>query len=224
MCSCFSGQHLLPNKLSDTTEIPPYRETLVARPLSHCVFCGVADYRGYTPTLLPQYWPIAGLTKGGITAKNMLLKPIAIGGIAEIVLPIALWWDTKLMSKTLSNFEPQAWLANTARFAEGAVSKAKVAIPPLAKESKSSRLKKSKKESPGESLGESRRVLADPPQKSQKRVSWRLCESKLPCFLTLKTIFNSFLGSARTLGDSPIDSPRDSPGDSFFDFLRRGGC
>ena len=29
---------------------PPYRETGVAIPLSHCVFCGIADYRCYTPT------------------------------------------------------------------------------------------------------------------------------------------------------------------------------
>ena len=29
---------------------PPYRETPVAQPLSHCVFCGIVDYRCYTPT------------------------------------------------------------------------------------------------------------------------------------------------------------------------------
>ena len=29
---------------------PPYRETGVAIPLSHCVSCGIADYRCYTPT------------------------------------------------------------------------------------------------------------------------------------------------------------------------------
>ena len=28
----------------------PYRETGVAIPLSHCVFCGIADYRCYSPT------------------------------------------------------------------------------------------------------------------------------------------------------------------------------
>ena len=37
------------NRLSDPTEIPPYRETGVAIPLSHCVSCGIADYRWYTP-------------------------------------------------------------------------------------------------------------------------------------------------------------------------------
>ena len=40
----------LPPTLSDPTEIPPYRETGVAIPLSHCVSCGIADYRCYTPT------------------------------------------------------------------------------------------------------------------------------------------------------------------------------
>ena len=29
---------------------PPYCETGVAMPLPHCVFCGIADYRCYTPT------------------------------------------------------------------------------------------------------------------------------------------------------------------------------
>ena len=29
---------------------PPYCETSVAIPLSHCVSCGIADYRCYTPT------------------------------------------------------------------------------------------------------------------------------------------------------------------------------
>ena len=39
------------NMLSDPTEIPPpYRETGLAILLSHCVFCGIADYRCYTPT------------------------------------------------------------------------------------------------------------------------------------------------------------------------------
>ena len=33
---------------SDPTT-PPCRETGVAIPLSYCVFCGIADYRCYTP-------------------------------------------------------------------------------------------------------------------------------------------------------------------------------
>ena len=36
--------------LSDRTDNRPYPETTVARPLLHCVFCGVADNRCYTPT------------------------------------------------------------------------------------------------------------------------------------------------------------------------------
>ena len=31
-------------------KFPPYRETGVAIPLSHCVLCGIADYRCYNPT------------------------------------------------------------------------------------------------------------------------------------------------------------------------------
>ena len=49
---------------------PPYCETGVAIPLSHCVFCGIAGYRCYTPTSFRK----SGLSqskdrpnKGGIT-------------------------------------------------------------------------------------------------------------------------------------------------------------
>ena len=79
---------------------------------------------------------------------------------------------------------------------------------------------KSQKESLGESLGES---------VSQKRVSWRLRESKITCFLTPETRFwLVFGGSARTLGDSPRDSRRDSfltfwAGEGFASSARRGG-
>ena len=37
-------------KRDPLTKYPPYRETAVAIPLSHCVSCGIADYRCYTPT------------------------------------------------------------------------------------------------------------------------------------------------------------------------------
>ena len=41
--------------LSDPTEVPPhYRKTGVAIPQSRCVFCGIADYRCYTPTSFRQ--------------------------------------------------------------------------------------------------------------------------------------------------------------------------
>ena len=64
-------------KLSDPTEItpPPYRETGVAIPLSHCASCGIADYRCYTPTSFLKN----GLSqskdrtnKGGIAGKACL--------------------------------------------------------------------------------------------------------------------------------------------------------
>ena len=63
--------------LSDPTEIPPptYCETGVAIPLSHCVSCGIADYRCYTPTSVCRN----GLSqskdrpnKGGIAEKACL--------------------------------------------------------------------------------------------------------------------------------------------------------
>ena len=46
---------------SDPTKIPPvpYRETRVAKPLSHCVSCAIEDYRCYTPSFLKKKWPIA---------------------------------------------------------------------------------------------------------------------------------------------------------------------
>ena len=61
--------------LSDPTEIPPYRETGVAIPLSHCISCGIADYRCYTPT---------SFRKDGLSqAKDRPNK----GGIAEKAYP-----------------------------------------------------------------------------------------------------------------------------------------
>ena len=41
---------LLDKNLVTRPKYPPYRETRVAIPLSHCVSCGIADYRCYTPT------------------------------------------------------------------------------------------------------------------------------------------------------------------------------
>ena len=60
--------------LSDPTEIPPppYRETGVAIPLSHCVSCGIAA----TPPLLSLKMayrnPKTGLTRGGLAEKARL--------------------------------------------------------------------------------------------------------------------------------------------------------
>ena len=72
--------------LSDPTEIPPYRETGVAIPPSHCVFCGIADYRCYTPTSFLKN----GLSqsedrpnKGGIAEKLTCEGYRATGGVAR---------------------------------------------------------------------------------------------------------------------------------------------
>ena len=46
---------VLKHYLSDPTEIPPYRETGVAIPLSHCVSCGITDYCCCTPTSFRKY-------------------------------------------------------------------------------------------------------------------------------------------------------------------------
>ena len=72
----------------------PYRETGVVIPLSHCVFCGVADYWCYTPTSFRKKWPIASQRRaldGGHRRKNLPLKPVAQEGAShEVVSPIAL--------------------------------------------------------------------------------------------------------------------------------------
>ena len=41
--SCSAPRAAVDNHLVTRPKYPPYRETPVARPLSHCVFCGVAD-------------------------------------------------------------------------------------------------------------------------------------------------------------------------------------
>ena len=59
---------------------PPYRETGVAIPLSHCVSCGIADYRCYTPTSVRKSGLLQSkdsLTRG-YRRKNLPLKPIAL--------------------------------------------------------------------------------------------------------------------------------------------------
>ena len=90
-----------------------------------------------------------------------------------------------------------------------------LATPPdLAEESKPSPAQKVKKESPGESLGESPRVLADPPKRVKNESPGDSASQKITCFLTGDSFLTRFGGSARTLGDSP----RDSPGDSFLTF------
>ena len=59
---------------------PPYRETGVAISLSHCVSCGIADYRCYTPTSVRK----SGLSQSkdrpnkGYRRQSLPLKPIAL--------------------------------------------------------------------------------------------------------------------------------------------------
>ena len=59
---------------------PPYCETGVALPLSHCVSCGIADYRCCTPTSFLK----TGLSQskqaleGGYRKRSLPLKPIAV--------------------------------------------------------------------------------------------------------------------------------------------------
>ena len=59
---------------------PPYRETGVAIPLSHCVVCGIADYRCYTPTSFLKNGLSQSKTglRGGYRRKSLPLKPIAV--------------------------------------------------------------------------------------------------------------------------------------------------
>ena len=92
-CQARSLRHLASSGLSDPTEIPPYRETGVVIPLSHCVSCGIADYRCYTPTTFctkGRSQSERGLGRG-VSQKSSHLKPIALQGAShEIVSPIAL--------------------------------------------------------------------------------------------------------------------------------------
>ena len=60
-------QRVISKSLVTRPKYPPYRETLVAQPLSHCVFCGVADYRccsAATPPLFPVKMAYCGPVSG----------------------------------------------------------------------------------------------------------------------------------------------------------------
>ena len=65
---------------------PPYRETGVAVPLSHCVSCGIADYRCYTPTCFCKNGlsrPKADLTRR-VSQEGVASEAYrAIGGVAR---------------------------------------------------------------------------------------------------------------------------------------------
>ena len=60
-----------------------------------------------------------------------------------------------------------------------------------------------KKESPGESLGESPRVLAEPPKRVKNESPGDSASQKSPAFDFRDSFLTRFGGSARTLGDSP---------------------
>ena len=73
--------------LSDPTEIPPYHETSIAISLSHCVSCGIADYRCYTTTSflkkMADRSPKTGL-RGGVSQEKFASEAYrALGGVAR---------------------------------------------------------------------------------------------------------------------------------------------
>ena len=84
---------------------PPYRETSVAIPLSHCVSCGIADYRCYTPTSVHK----SGLSQSkdrpnkGVWQKKLASEAYrAIGGVARNSIAnraIAGHYHTKFVSQ-----------------------------------------------------------------------------------------------------------------------------
>ena len=64
---------------------PPHRETGVAIPPSHCVSCGIADYRCYTPTSFPKNSLSQSKgrpNKGGTAEKHASEAYRATGGVA----------------------------------------------------------------------------------------------------------------------------------------------
>ena len=65
---------------------PPYRETGVAIPLSHCVSCRIADYPCYTPLLsfkMAYRNPKTGLTRGVSQTKLASKAYRFTGGVAQ---------------------------------------------------------------------------------------------------------------------------------------------
>ena len=89
--------------LSDPTEIPPYRETAVEIPLSHCVSCGIADYRCYIPTSfrkngLYQYIAVQRQTQQGALQKKLASE--AYHAIGEDCMK---WYRQSRYSGTLSS-------------------------------------------------------------------------------------------------------------------------
>ena len=91
--------------------------------------------------------------------------------------------------------------------------------PELAEESKPCPAQKVKKESPGESLGESPRVPADPPKRVKNGVSGVKKQVIFASQSLQKTRFRLVLGGR----PGPSETPQRLPRRLFFDFLSRGG-
>ena len=75
----WSSPCVLPYSLVTRPKSPPYRQRGVATPPSHCVSCGIVDYRCYTPTSFRKN----GLSQSkdrpnGYRRKCLPLKPIAL--------------------------------------------------------------------------------------------------------------------------------------------------
>ena len=90
--------------------MPPYHETGVAIPLSHCVSCSIADYRCYTQPLLSVELayrsPKTGLTTGGSRKKLASEAYRAVGGVARNnIANRARAWDTTLRLLNALNSE-----------------------------------------------------------------------------------------------------------------------
>ena len=85
--------------------------------------------------------------------------------------------------------------------------------PDLAEESKPSPAQKVKKESPGESLGESPRVLADPPKRVKNESPGDSASQKSPVFDSGDSFFASFFGGCPP---GPPETPSETPPETLF--------
>ena len=97
--------------LSDLTEIP----TSAARPLSHCVFCGIADYRCYTPTCLSsktgfgggaviegkaRLWSLS-CNRGHRMRWHSIANRVAWGRLLALIWPEKFQFNVRFLDETL---------------------------------------------------------------------------------------------------------------------------
>ena len=88
-----------------TRNTPPYRETGVAIPLSHCVSCSIADYRCYTPTSFPDLPKFLADRKNclaessrakiclpGISSKKVFQNPWKTGNLSSRIVFQSVFW------------------------------------------------------------------------------------------------------------------------------------